>query len=205
MPVGLPPDSPWYHHLFRRARCVKGAVRMSLVCQPALDYGRKGHDVALQSNGAVFKSTGLSVMLSTAVPLEQGERGSVRADFLLEEGKSEAFLLNADVGDDPGTCIHPQEHEAEELFQGTVRFWQRWLSACTYRGRWREQVHRSALALKLLTFEPTGAIVAAATTSVPEVVGGTRNWDYRYTWLRDAAFTIYGFLRIGFREERPDS
>lgn len=201
MPVGLPPDSPWYHHLFRRARCVKGAVRMSLVCQPALDYGRKGHDVALQSNGAVFKSTGLSVMLSTAVPLEQGERGSVRADFLLEEGKSEAFLLNADVGDDPGTCIHPQEHEAEELFQGTVRFWQRWLSACTYRGRWREQVHRSALALKLLTFEPTGAIVAAATTSVPEVVGGTRNWDYRYTWLRDAAFTIYGFLRIGFREE----
>ncbi len=87
------------------------------------------------------------------------------------------------------------------MFQGTVRFWQKWLSACTYRGRWREQVQRSALALKLLTFEPTGAIVAAPTTSLPEVIGGTRNWDYRYTWLRDAAFTIYAFLRIGFRDE----
>jgi GH15 family glucan-1,4-alpha-glucosidase len=87
------------------------------------------------------------------------------------------------------------------LFQGTVKFWQNWLSACTYRGRWREQVQRSALALKLLTFEPTGAIVAAPTAGLPEVIGGTRNWDYRYTWLRDAAFTIYAFLRIGFREE----
>ncbi len=93
------------------------------------------------------------------------------------------------------------KEEAEELFQGTVKYWQKWLSACTYRGRWREQVQRSALALKLLTFEPTGAIVAAPTASLPEVFGGTRNWDYRYTWLRDAAFTIYGFLRIGFREE----
>jgi len=82
-----------------------------------------------------------------------------------------------------------------------VNFWQAWLSACTYRGRWREQVERSALALKLLTFEPTGAIVAAPTTSLPEVTGGARNWDYRYTWLRDAAFTVYGFLRIGFRKE----
>src|SRR5207249_8440011 len=95
----------------------------------------------------------------------------------------------------------PSEREAEELFQNTVKFWRNWLSACSYQGRWREQVHRSALALKLLTFDPTGAIIAAPTTSLPEVIGGTRNWDYRYTWARDAAFTVYGFLRIGFREE----
>ena len=82
-----------------------------------------------------------------------------------------------------------------------MKFWHNWLSACTYHGRWREQVQRSALALKLLTFEPTGAIIAAPTTSLPEVIGGTRNWDYRYTWLRDAAFTVYAFLRIGFRDE----
>jgi GH15 family glucan-1,4-alpha-glucosidase len=69
----------------------------------------------------------------------------------------------------------------------TVKFWRKWLSACTYEGRWREQVYRSALALKLLTFEPTGAIIAAPTTSLPEVIGGTRNWDYRYNWGRDTA------------------
>jgi GH15 family glucan-1,4-alpha-glucosidase len=203
MPVGLPPDSPWYNHLFRRVRCVRGAVRMSLVCQPACDYGRVEHHLVLREDGAVFSAGGLSLDLSTAVPLKQGEQGSVTAEFSLEEGQSESFLLRANLRDEDGVlpCAPVQPEEAEELFQGTVRFWQRWLSACTYRGRWREHVHRSALALKLLTFEPTGAIVAAPTTSLPEVIGGPRNWDYRYTWIRDAAFTIYGFLRIGFRDE----
>ena len=200
MPVGLPAESPWYHHLFRRIRCVRGAVRMSLMCRPAFDYGQKAHQVLLQPNGVFFPSSGLSLALSSTVPLKQGEQGCVAAEFLLEEGRSEVFLLRAHLGDDIVPCP-PLHEEAEELFQGTVRFWQKWLSACTYRGRWREQVERSALALKLLTFEPTGAIVAAPTTSLPEVIGGIRNWDYRYTWLRDAAFTIYGFLRIGFRDE----
>jgi GH15 family glucan-1,4-alpha-glucosidase len=90
---------------------------------------------------------------------------------------------------------------ALELLEGTIQYWHRWLSKCTYRGRWREIVYRSALALKLLTFEPTGAIVAAPTCALPEVVGGSRNWDYRYTWIRDAAFTLYALLRIGFTEE----
>ena len=83
----------------------------------------------------------------------------------------------------------------------TREYWLRWLSKCTYTGRWREMVYRSALVLKLLTYEPTGAIVAAPTCSLPERIGGERNWDYRYTWLRDAAFTLYGLLRIGFIEE----
>jgi GH15 family glucan-1,4-alpha-glucosidase len=200
MPVGLPADSPWYHHLFRRIRCVRGAVRMSLMCGPAFDYGQKAHQVLLQPNGVFFSSSGLSLALSSTMPLKQGEQGSVAAEFLLEEGRSEVFLLRAHLGDDTVPCP-PLHEEAEELFQGTVKFWQKWLSVCTYHGRWREQVQRSALALKLLTFEPTGAIVAAPTTSLPEVIGGIRNWDYRYTWLRDAAFTIYAFLRIGFRDE----
>ena len=122
------------------------------------------------------------------------------AEFVLEEGKSQVFILRGNPID--GSVLSPPpEKEAEELFQGTVKFWHKWVSACTYRGRWREQVQRSALVLKLLTFDPTGAIVAAPTTSLPEVIGGARNWDYRYTWLRDAAFTVYGFLRIGFRDE----
>jgi GH15 family glucan-1,4-alpha-glucosidase len=93
------------------------------------------------------------------------------------------------------------EQEADEFFKKTVEYWRRWLSKCTYRGRWREMVHRSALVLKLLTYEPTGAMVAASTCSLPEHLGGQRNWDYRYTWIRDAAFTLYALLRIGFTEE----
>jgi len=88
-----------------------------------------------------------------------------------------------------------------ELFHHTVRYWRHWLAGCTYRGRWREMVRRSALVLKLLTYEPTGAIVAAPTTSLPEFPGGDRNWDYRYTWIRDAAFTVYALMRIGFHRE----
>jgi GH15 family glucan-1,4-alpha-glucosidase len=124
----------------------------------------------------------------------------VSAEFVIEEGCSQVFIL-LDDGDKTGVPVPPSEAEAEQMLQSTVKYWHNWLSACTYRGRWRDQVYRSALALKLLTFEPTGAIIAAPTTSLPEVIGGPRNWDYRYTWFRDAAFTVYAFLRIGFREE----
>ncbi len=86
-------------------------------------------------------------------------------------------------------------------FDATVAFWRRWLRQSRYSGRWREMVHRSALTLKLLTYAPTGAIVAAPTTSLPERLGGARNWDYRYTWMRDAAFTLHALLRLGFTEE----
>src|SRR5205085_3392004 len=91
--------------------------------------------------------------------------------------------------------------EAEELLAATAAFWRRWLSASRYRGRWREVVHRSALTLKLLTYAPTGAIVAAPTTSLPEQIGGERNRDYRYVWIRDAAFCVYALLRLGFSDE----
>jgi GH15 family glucan-1,4-alpha-glucosidase len=147
----------------------------------------------------IFKSGSLTIALSGAVPLKQDGQG-VAAEFTLEEGKSQVFILRAHSTEDSVPCP-PSEREAEELFQNTVKFWHNWLSGCTYHGRWREQVQRSALALKLLTFDPTGAIIAAPTTALPEVIGGTRNWDYRYTWLRDAAFTVYAFLRIGFRDE----
>jgi GH15 family glucan-1,4-alpha-glucosidase len=202
MPVGLADDSPWNGYLCRRVHCVKGSVRMLLSCRPAFDYGRQSHEVVLDGNGASFRSSGLTFNLSSGVSLKQDGTGGVAADFTLEEGQSEVFLLK---GHGSKTSIQvecaPCEEEAKELFETTIRYWHTWLSSCNYQGRWREQVERSALVLKLLTFEPTGAIVAAPTTSLPEVVGGIRNWDYRYTWLRDAAFTVYGFLRIGFREE----
>ena len=200
MPVGLPSDSPEYRHIYRRIRCVRGSVRISLACRPAFDYGRQTHDTLIEANGARFKTSSMTLALSTAVPLRNDGHGGVSAEFVLSEGKSQVFILRDDCNEGGVPCA-PSEDVAEELLRGTVKFWQNWLSACTYHGRWRDQVHRSALALKLLTFEPTGAIVAAPTTSLPEVIGGARNWDYRYTWMRDAAFTVYAFLRIGFRDE----
>jgi GH15 family glucan-1,4-alpha-glucosidase len=200
MPVGLPSDSPEYRHIYRRIRCVRGSVRISVACRPAFDYGRQRHDAKVETNGATFKSRSLTLALSASVPLRNDGHGGVSAEFALSEGKSQVFILQAGCGEG-GVPRPPSDEEAEGLLRGTVKFWQDWLSACTYHGRWRDQVHRSALALKLLTFEPTGAIIAAPTTSLPEVVGGARNWDYRYTWMRDAAFTVYAFLRIGFRGE----
>ncbi len=200
MPVGLPSDSAEYRHIYRRIRCVRGSVRISVVCRPAFDYGRQAHDTRIEANGARFKTASLTLAVSTAVPLRNDGRGGVSAEFVLSEGKSQVFILRADCNEGGVPCA-PSEEETEKLLQGTVKFWQQWLSACTYHGRWRDQVHRSVLALKLLTFEPTGAIIAAPTTSLPEVIGGARNWDYRYTWIRDAAFTVYAFLRIGFRGE----
>ena len=121
------------------------------------------------------------------------------AEFSLDEGDEASFVLGEP---DPsrGDLRCPPEMQ-DAMLMATIDYWHHWLSQCTYRGRWREIVQRSALVLKLLTFDPTGAIVAAPTCSLPEVLGGTRNWDYRYSWIRDAAFTLYALLRIGFTEE----
>jgi GH15 family glucan-1,4-alpha-glucosidase len=200
MPAGLPSEAQAYRHMYRRIRCVRGTVKMSLICRPAFDYGRASHETSIGERGATFRSDKEGFSLGANIPLRQDDRGGVTAEFVLQEGKTQMFVFRNDGVDDHG--VHPvSEEEAEELFQCTVRFWQKWLAACTYRGRWRERVERSALALKLLTFEPTGAIVAAPTTSLPEAIGGERNWDYRYTWVRDAAFTVYAFVRLGFTAE----
>ena len=141
----------------------------------------------------------MSLGLAGSVPLALDGAG-VTAEFTLKEGEHATFVLRRlGPADDHGPC--PGSQTAEEMFRDTVGYWRRWLSKCTIRGRWREMVERSALALKLLSFEPTGAIVAAPTCSLPESIGGPRNWDYRYTWVRDAAFTLYSLQRIGFTEE----
>jgi GH15 family glucan-1,4-alpha-glucosidase len=186
--------------LYRRIRCVRGTVRISLLCQPGFDYGRKAHEAVIVNHGVVFKAGGLRFNLCSAVPLQRDERGAAFAEFVMEEGQSRVFTLSDEAATEDIACP-ASDQEAQEIFQHTVNFWHTWLANCTYRGRARERVERSALVLKLLTFEPTGAIIAAPTTSLPEVIGGPRNWDYRYTWMRDAAFTVYAFLRIGFTAE----
>jgi GH15 family glucan-1,4-alpha-glucosidase len=198
MPVdgaGGPPAD----QLVRRVRVVSGSLPFRMECRPAFDYARARHDTSVAAKNARFDGPGLSLELAASVPLQRDSDG-VLADFTLGEGQTATFVLRRlDATNDANHC--PGSDEAEERFRETVTYWQRWLSHCTYHGRWREMVQRSALALKLLTFEPTGALVAAATTSLPEHVGGVRNWDYRYTWLRDASFTLYALMRIGFTEE----
>ena len=182
--------------LVRRAAAVRGRARFELACHPAFDYGRAAHTVELVDGvGAVFDSPAGRCVLRSDVPLK-AEEGGVGATFTLDEGETADLVLewNGEV-----RALVPGETDA--LFARTSEFWQRWLGQSRYRGRWREMVHRSALALKLLVYHPTGALVAAPTTSLPEELGGGRNWDYRYAWLRDAAFTVYALMNIGFLEE----
>lgn len=199
MPVELDWEGHGSHQLVRRVRAVRGALSFRMECRPAFNYARDRHQIDLLPEGARFTSPSLTLGLATSLPLRQ-EGDGVVAEFTLHEEESVTFLLQ-DTGLENGCGTGLSEAEATELFKKTVDYWRRWLSKCTYSGRWRETVHRSALVLKLMTFQPTGAIVAAPTCSLPETVGGRRNWDYRYTWIRDAAFTLYALMRIGLTEE----
>lgn len=199
MPAGISSDPSWHEQLVRRVRVVRGTMTFHLECHPAFEYGRATHTTHVNDEGATFDGPGFRLGLASDVRLTADGRGA-SGDFTLEEGDFAVFVLRR-VGGGASCGVAPTHREVQGLFDATVRFWQKWLSQCTYAGRWREVVQRSALALKLLTFEPTGAIVAAPTCSLPESPGGARNWDYRFTWIRDAAFTLYGLLRIGFTEE----
>ncbi len=191
-------DEVQRHQLIRRVVCVRGTMPFRARIAPRFGYGMHPHTLAETELGLVFTSESLTVTLSATVPVEHDDR-DVTAAFKLEEGESVVFALDEVSGDAaPRACSGA---EAEQLGIATVAFWRNWLSASRYRGRWREVVHRSALTLKLLTYAPTGAIVAAPTTSLPEQIGGERNWDYRYMWVRDAAFCVYALLRLGFTSE----
>ena len=199
MPVGAVAARNGHHCLVRRVMAIRGTMCFEMACSPAFDFARVDHDVEMSDGGARFRSPGLTLGLSSDVPLEQ--RGKeVVARFSLDEGEEASFVLRQTDPDGTEDLRIPSGWQ-DEVLAATVDYWHHWLSKCTYRGRWREMVYRSALVLKLLTFDRTGAIVAAPTCALPEQVGGTRNWDYRYTWIRDAAFTLYGLLRIGFTEE----
>ncbi|MEV6294555.1 glycoside hydrolase family 15 protein [Streptomyces sp. NPDC004059] len=186
------------HRLIRRVVCVRGTVPFRALVAPRFDYGGAPHTLRTMGGTVVFESTEGSLALISTVDLECDDRDA-RADFKLGEGESAVFALDqAGEAVAPRGCAHA---EAEHQFNATVDYWRRWLHQSRYRGRWREMVHRSALTLKLLTYAPTGAIVAAPTTSLPEQLGGERNWDYRYVWVRDAAFAVYALLRLGFAGE----
>jgi GH15 family glucan-1,4-alpha-glucosidase len=198
MPVGQTHDGDHLQRVIRRAVCVRGEISLRLECAPRFDYARAEHRAEPHDYGVLFRSADCCLALETTMPLELRD-GDAHAEFRLSAGESATFILEYVSGE-----YRPHGHSADEtrqLFEDTVHYWRQWLHSSLYRGRWREMVHRSALVLKLLTYQPTGAICAAATTSLPEQLGGERNWDYRFTWIRDAAFSLYGLLRLGFTEE----
>jgi GH15 family glucan-1,4-alpha-glucosidase len=198
MPIARSGEEMHRHRLIRRVLCVRGEMRFRLELEPRFDYGRVDHEAEQHEHGILFRSPDLCLALQATTPFACDGR-DVHSEFTLKAGQRVTFVLEAVEQD---YVPRPySEDETGESYARTLEYWRRWLAQSNYRGRWRETVDRSALVLKLLTYEPTGAIVAAPTTSLPEQLGGPRNWDYRYTWIRDAAFTVYAFMRLGFTEE----
>lgn len=193
LPVADNPDD--LPVLLRRVRVVSGEASFHMRCAVRHDYARADTSAHMDGQTVVFSAAGQpSLRLAADQPLQIDQDAAV-ATFTLTHEQSAEFILGAE--DDPRF----QEGAAQLCVQRTLQFWRGWIGQSNYRGRWREMVNRSALALKLLTSRRHGAILAAATFGLPESPGGERNWDYRYTWIRDASFTVYAFMRLGFVDE----
>jgi GH15 family glucan-1,4-alpha-glucosidase len=198
MPVGAVRHT---HAVVRRVKGVRGRFGFSFVCAPRFDYGRAAHRVEERDGEILFISEGadkLTLRLQTPIPLVVQE-GVATAQFELGPDESLDFLLEVVRTAGPSPSASP--HWAANAFDHTVKFWRDWVDHSTYTGRWRAQVIRSALAMKLLTSQQYGSIAAAATFGLPELVGGERNWDYRYTWIRDSSLTAAFLIELGFGEE----
>jgi GH15 family glucan-1,4-alpha-glucosidase len=198
MPVG---GRSFTHDLVRRVKTVRGELRFRMVCQPRFDYGRAEHRVEPGDRSVLFVSRGsdaTALRLRSQVPLEV-KGGDAQAEFSLRAGETADFVLEAA---EVGAERPPLSGGAVVGYlEKTSRFWRRWIGGSNYRGRWQDTVNRSALTLKLLFSQPYGALVAAPTFGLPEAIGGSRNWDYRYTWIRDSAFTLFTLDQLGFSEE----
>ncbi|MBD8607157.1 glycoside hydrolase family 15 protein [Aeromicrobium sp. CFBP 8757] len=198
MPVLQPGDPDHRQRLVRRVMAVRGSTTVHMRLDARPDYARATCEAETLEHGVVLTGDGVRLGLSATSDLTV-DSGCVTADVDLAEGEVALFVL--EVLDDDDELDDADLDDTASLFDATLSFWRTWLSQSTYRGRWRETVNRSAITLKLLTHEPSGAIVAAPTTSLPELIGGDRNWDYRYVWMRDAAFSLYALLRLGFTQE----
>ncbi|KAB2526189.1 glycoside hydrolase family 15 protein [Pseudomonas sp. GXM4] len=181
--------------LMRRVRVVSGSATFNLRCAVRHDYGRADTRAEMDAKDVTFHAAGQpSIRLASDQALQIDAQAAV-AQFTLKHNETAAFMLGG--SDDPRFA----EGAGELCMERTLKYWRGWIGQSNYRGRWREIVNRSALALKLLTSRRHGAILAAATFGLPETPGGERNWDYRYTWIRDASFTVYAFMRLGFVDE----
>lgn len=180
--------------IIRRIEVTRGTIDFAVDCAPRFDYARESPAVEGATGGVRFVGRNLAMRLHASVPLVSAV-GAATARFRLHAGEQAWFVLGEDH------LARPDDAAIASNIAATVDAWRHWLGHSHYRGRWREQVLRSALALKLLTSARHGSIAAAATFSLPEAPGAGRNWDYRAAWIRDASFTVYAFMRLGFVEE----
>ena len=195
------------HRLVRHLRVVRGTMRFVMDIQPAFDYARKPHKLDVTENGAVFEADGMELTLHPAGLPNGGKDDQLDAGAPAATGCARRGRCGP--GESGGVVLEsmggqPRRMSVEELDRledDTANFWRAWVHKSTYTGRWREMVTRSAITLKLMIYAPTGAPVAAPTTGLPEQVGGERNWDYRYTWIRDGSFSLYALLGLGYVEE----
>ena len=197
MPIDHPGLATPRRRVVRVIRGVRGSLEFDVRVEPRFDYGRKPHKTEVDGNHARFTTDEVVLDLTATVPLDH-HGSDVHAHVTVREGELVCFVLESAAGEEPTVIGHG---EVLRLFDETHRYWQQWVERGRYRGRWREMVYRSAITLKLLTYSPSGAIVAAATGGLPEQVGGERNWDYRYTWVRDGSFSVRALLALGFEDE----
>ena len=201
MPVLRAHDPDHRQRLVRRVVGLRGRVDLTMTMAPRPDCGLTEPDLTREDDVVRFADGDVHLALSSTVHLDVDDR-SASAAVALATGETALFVLEVlEPGEGARGCT---DDDVDELFDATAAFWRSWLSQSTYTGRWREWVDRSALTLKLLCHEPSGGIVASVTTSLPETIGGSRNWDYRYVWVRDAAFCVYALLRLGFTDEAAE-
>ncbi len=194
--VDFMPPADGRHDVVRLVEGVRGRVAMEMTLAIRFDYGLTVPWVSRIDGGLKAVAGPNALVLRTEVAT-RGAELSTCAAFTIGAGEARSFVLTWHRSHEPA----PGAIDARGALERTERYWRDWAGRCTYRGEWREQVVRSLITLKALTFAPTGGIVAAATTSLPERLGGVRNWDYRFCWLRDAALTLLAFMDAGYRDE----
>ncbi|KQR52413.1 glucoamylase [Leifsonia sp. Leaf336] len=198
MPVADEPRVATARRIIVRAvRVVRGELTFRLECRPRFDYGRSAHTATASDHGVLFADDTTSAALHGVEP-EALVDGDVVSEFTVAAGDLRIFAFETEPRGEPRDIGRAR---GNRLFRETVAFWRDWIDRSAYSGRWREDVERSAMVLKLLQYAPTGALVAAPTAALPEQLGGVRNWDYRYTWIRDASFSVYSLLALGYEEE----
>jgi GH15 family glucan-1,4-alpha-glucosidase len=199
-----PTDHDADHVMLRLIECIQGSAEIRLECEPAFDYGGLAAEWTYTGTGyheAAARSEGMDLALALHTDLRLGFEGPrARARTILHEG--EVAFVALGWSDQP---LPSGYEEAAEWLARTARYWQEWLKHGTFPDHpWRTYLQRSALTLKGLTYAPSGAIIAAPTTSLPETPGGDRNWDYRYSWIRDSTFMLWALYTLGFDEEAND-
>ena len=192
-------DGAQPNEIVRRVSVIRGNVHFNMRCQPRFNYAATNHEVQTSDRCATFFPAHNScppMALYSSVAFER-ESQDIISEFSLQASETASFVF----GRVRAEGEQPEMDLLGQRFLDTGQFWKTWISKSNYKGRWREMVHRSALVLKLLISRTHGSLIAAPTFSLPESIGGVRNWDYRYTWLRDATFTLYALIRLGFVDE----